>query len=90
MRVIEREKANFERKSDALSMERWEIADWAENRLRQSPYSELHYVFCNFHDGILTLRGRVSSYYLKQLAQVLVGGQADIVELDNQLEVMAY
>jgi hypothetical protein len=42
-----------------------------EAQLRQSCYPAVRRVTCRLHDGVLTLRGRVSSYYLKQIAQTL-------------------
>ncbi len=61
----------------------------AEDRLRHSEYLELRNVSCDFKDGVLTLRGRVPSYHLKQLAQSLLGELAGILKLNNQLEVVA-
>jgi len=59
----------------------------AEARLRHSPYRELRRVSCELHDGVLMLRGRVSSYYLKQMAQQLVCRLEGVVEIDNRLDV---
>jgi hypothetical protein len=46
-----------------------------ETRIRQaldrSRYHQLRFVYCGFRDGVLTLRGSVESYYLKQLAQTV-------------------
>jgi hypothetical protein len=71
-----------------LTVGRWEVVERAETRLRRSAYPELRNVFCSFREGVLTLRGRVSSYHLKQLAQTLTGGLEEVVELNNQLEVV--
>ena len=57
--------------------------------MRRSGYSELRRVACDFQDGVLTLRGRVFSYHLKQLAQALVLELKGVRELDNRLEVVA-
>jgi len=43
----------------------------AHSRLRNSGYQELRLVSCDFHEGVLTLRGQVSSFFLKQVAQEL-------------------
>jgi osmotically-inducible protein OsmY len=59
----------------------------AEARLRKSAYVELRRVACEYHEGALTLHGRVSSYYLKQLAQSLVSELEGVLELNNQLDV---
>jgi len=61
----------------------------AEARLMNSPYLELHRVSCECHEGILTLHGCVSRYYLKQIAQHLVGRLNGLVKIDNQLTVPA-
>jgi two-component sensor histidine kinase len=36
---------------------------------RSNHHSGLRNVFCEFHQGVITLTGHVSSYFLKQLAQ---------------------
>jgi osmotically-inducible protein OsmY len=57
-------------------------------RLEQSSYRELRGVSCEFHEGVLTLRGRVSSYYLKQVAQTLIRGLDGISQVNNRLSVV--
>jgi osmotically-inducible protein OsmY len=37
--------------------------------LRKSSYDEVGRVTCTLHERVLTLSGRVSTYYLKQIAQ---------------------
>ncbi len=46
----------------------------AHRRLAQSGYAALARLQCECenHDGVLVLKGRVPSYYLKQLAQSLL------------------
>ncbi len=61
----------------------------AQSRLRSSLYRELHFVSCDLRDGVMTLRGRVSSYHLKQVAQILVRGVEGVGQVDNRLEVVA-
>jgi osmotically-inducible protein OsmY len=46
-----------------------ELAIQAEYCLRKSGYLGLRRVSCDVREGVLVLRGHVSSYYLKQLAQ---------------------
>ncbi len=64
----------------------WETLVRAD--LRQAPYNELGRVTCTLRHGVLTLHGRVSSYYLKQIAQRIaldrVEGRANVI---NELEV---
>jgi osmotically-inducible protein OsmY len=61
----------------------------AQTRLRTSGYHELHLISCNFHEGVLSLRGRVSSFYLKQVAQTVVRELDGVDEINNRLEVAA-
>jgi hypothetical protein len=65
-----------------------EIAEIAQQVLRQSSYIELRDVACEFSGGILTLRGRVPSYHLKQLAQASVAQVPGVVEVHNRVEVV--
>jgi osmotically-inducible protein OsmY len=57
-------------------------------RIKHSPYLEVRRVACHFHEGILFLRGRVSSYCLKQIAPTLVLGMEGVEGVNNQLEVV--
>lgn len=61
----------------------------AQSRLRGSCYRQLHLVSCEFHEGVLTLRGHVSSFYLKQLAQTLIRELDGVAQINNRLEVAA-
>jgi osmotically-inducible protein OsmY len=69
------------------SQERPLIQAEAQSRLRKSHYHELRFVSCEFHEGVVTLRGRVSSYHLKQLAQELIRRLDGAEEVNNRLEV---
>ena len=55
--------------------------------LRKSGYHELHLILRDFHEGVLTLRGRVSSFYLKQVARELIRRLDGAEEVNNRLEV---
>ena len=60
-----------------------------EQGLRSSPYSALKHVSCDCQGGVLVLRGRLPTYYLKQIAQEVVAHQFDKVErLENRIEVV--
>jgi osmotically-inducible protein OsmY len=61
----------------------------ATSRLRKSDYHELHLISCAFHEGVLTLRGRVSTFYLKQVAQTLIASLEGVERINNRLEVAA-
>lgn len=64
-----------------------EIGEIAQAILRRSSYFELREVSCEFSGGILTLRGRVPSYHLKQLAQASVAEVPGVIEVHNRVEV---
>jgi hypothetical protein len=78
----------YQSKAPSLS-EKEIVQTAAEVLLRESPYPEIRGVSCRFHEGVLTLRGQVPSYFLKQIAQTVVGGMDDIGEVNNQVEVVA-
>lgn len=75
--------------SNSWAFKIWKTAKAAEDQLRHSFYLELRNVSCDFHEGVLTIRGRVPSYHLKQLAQALLCEIEGVLELNNQLEVVA-
>ena len=58
-----------------------------EARLRGSSYPELRGVRCDYHEGVLTLRGTVSSFYTTQLAQALAARIPGVEEVVNHIEV---
>ena len=57
-------------------------------QLRQSAYAELWRIDCEYHEGILTLRGRVSSFYMKQIAQTIVQHVDGVERVVNRVEVV--
>src|SRR5439155_22005858 len=63
-------------------------ADLAERALRNSPYLALRNVDCDCHDGGLTLRGRVPTYYLKQVAQAAAARVEGVRQVVNEIEVL--
>jgi hypothetical protein len=65
-----------------------DVVQNAETQLRNSGYLELRRLQCSFHDGVLTLNGHVSSYYLRQIAQSSVQGLQGVVAINNQLLVL--
>ena len=63
------------------------IEGWAKSQLQRSAYRTVRRTTCQYHDGILTLRGCVPSFFHKQIAQSLLRDlQADVC-IDNRLEV---
>lgn len=55
--------------------------------LRSAGYPPLWNVACELVEGVLILRGRVSTYYLKQLAQTAVMATQKVETLENRIEV---
>lgn len=64
-----------------------EIEHHAQRALGKSPYVELRRVGCRFDDGILTLEGQVTSFYLKQVAQTVVRQIDGVHQVINHLQV---
>ena len=57
--------------------------------IRQASHPQIRSVTCEYRDGQMQLRGRVASYYLKQLAQSIAGREVrEAVPIDNRLEVV--
>jgi hypothetical protein len=88
MSIINTQIHALEEESNNWAFRLWEVKKEAEDRLWHSPYLELRNVTCDLHEGVLTLRGRVPSYFLKQLAQTLLSGLDGISVLNNQLDVI--
>ena len=63
------------------------IAATAQRQLRESAYLDLRYVRCEFRDGVVTLSGQVPTFYLKQVAQTIVGKLEHVEKVVNQLVV---
>ena len=67
-----------------------EIVQAARKRLRTSSYLPLQRLSCECDDlGVLVLRGRLPSFYLKQLAQETVADVEGVVQVVNEAEVIA-
>ncbi|MFC1597030.1 BON domain-containing protein [Planctomycetota bacterium] len=79
-------------RGNGASVQAWKgvVEEEAGARLRCSAYGDIRGVTCEFHEGVLTLRGRVPSYYMKQIAQSLVLGMEGAEEINNRLEVELY
>lgn len=64
------------------------IAGDAQEQLRRSPYPALRSLSCEQERDVLVLRGRLPSFYYKQLAQESVRELAACVRLVNAVEVL--
>lgn len=80
-------KQRFERPS-APAQRLPSIVAQAEQRLRKSSYPAHRRLRCSFHEGVLTLSGRVSSFHQRQVACQLVANLAGVEELADRLEVV--
>lgn len=61
-----------------------------DSAIRNNPYVIRRHVFLESNNGHIVLRGRVDSYYQKQMVQELLRGIEGIAEISNQLEVEDY
>jgi osmotically-inducible protein OsmY len=59
----------------------------AKRRLMKCSYKPVRLVTCDYHEGILILRGHVSSFFHKQLAQEAVRDVAGVDKVVNVIEV---
>jgi hypothetical protein len=60
-----------------------------ERGLHSSRYSALKHVSCNYEGGVLVLRGRLPTYYLKQVAQEVVTHEVkEVGRLENRIRVV--
>jgi osmotically-inducible protein OsmY len=87
MHAQQQHPASFEKVPLKIHSGRLEPASLAEFRLRSSSYPQLRAVRCDFHEGILTLRGKVSSFYITQMAQALAARIPGVEEVVNRIEV---
>jgi CheY-like chemotaxis protein len=64
------------------------VAERAEGRLRRNAYLALKNITCECRDGVLTLRGSLPTWYLKQVAQATVAGVEGVGRVENRIEVV--
>jgi osmotically-inducible protein OsmY len=65
------------------------VLEGAESRLRSNGYLAMKNVSCDYRDGILTLRGCVPSYFLKQMAQTAVARLPGVERVVNDIVVIS-
>ena len=63
------------------------IVALAMERLRKSPYKAMRRVSCECKHGVLSLRGRLFSFYEKQVAQETVARIDGVTQVVNEVEV---
>jgi osmotically-inducible protein OsmY len=72
----------------AATAKRVEVISNAKARLQEKHFTQLKKIECHFHEGALTLRGMVSSYFMKQIAQTAVSDVPGVEEIINHLHVI--
>lgn len=60
----------------------------AKARLEASPYPSIRQIVCQYDEGVLVLRGRLPSFFHKQLAQSAVAEVEGIKQIVNHIEVL--
>ncbi len=65
------------------------VAESARQRLRASGYLGVRALSCEHHEGVLVLRGQVSSWHQKQLAQESVRCLSGVAQIINAVDVLA-
>jgi hypothetical protein len=65
-----------------------DVARQAEGLLRAHCYLALQNISCDYREGVLTLRGCLPTYYLKQVAQAAVGQLGGVQRLVNEIDVL--
>lgn len=63
------------------------IAETANECLQNSPYRALRQIMCECDQGVLLLRGRLPSFYHKQLAQEAVARVGGVNQVINEIVV---
>lgn len=63
-------------------------AELAQAILSASTYAAIRALTCDDHEGVLSIRGQVASFYLKQVAQTIVRGTPGVEEINNQVRVV--
>lgn len=61
----------------------------AQACLQNSPYFLIRKVLCECRQGVLVLRGRLPSFYQKQVVQVAVANLEGVQEIVNRIEVVS-
>ncbi|MBN2292660.1 MAG: BON domain-containing protein [Pirellulales bacterium] len=63
------------------------IAERATECLQKSPYLDVRRITCKWEHGVLFLRGRLSSYHRKQVAQETVARVEGVSQVSNEIRV---
>lgn len=63
------------------------LAEEAEKALEESGYAVLRRLRCDCSDGVISIRGRVPTYFLKQMAQAAVSRIRGVRRVNNLISV---
>jgi polysaccharide pyruvyl transferase WcaK-like protein len=74
-------------KAPSKSIHFYNIAEAARACLRNSPYPAVRRILCEFNEGILLLRGHLSRFHQKQVAQETVARVRGVAQVVNEIEV---
>lgn len=61
----------------------------AVGMLSSAPYGSVRKIQCDFQDGVLTLRGEVSSFFFMQVAQTAVARIEGVEQINNEIRVVS-
>lgn len=64
------------------------VSEAAKELLRRSAYPTVRNVSCDFDRGVLFLRGRLGTFFQKQVAQEAVAGLRGVAQVVNEIEVV--
>jgi len=64
-----------------------QLAHEVRHRFGCSAYRPVREIECEYSGGVLTLRGGVSTYFLKQIAQELAGSVVGVTRINNRIVV---
>ena len=67
-----------------------DVTELARERFRTSSHPALRAISCEYDKGVLRLRGRLSSFYHKQLAQEAVVNISGVTKVENEVVVAAW
>jgi osmotically-inducible protein OsmY len=73
--------------SEDISLRDDRVAAAAHGCLQRCSYRAIQTVTCQYHQGTITLRGVLSSYFFKQVAQEAVAGIQGVDRVVNEIEV---
>ncbi len=68
-----------------------EVLDHVKSTLSRSCHFTRHWreIACDYREGVLTLRGNVPSFYLKQVLQSILKDVPGVARIDNRVDVVS-